>query len=63
MSELKIGDKIRVIIPSSVFYGEVVELVEITKTRYYFTNENHPRGTFSILKNEQSGFKQVGVEA
>lgn len=50
MSELKIGGKAKVIETWSVFYGEIVELVDETDTVYIFTNDKHKRGRLIVAK-------------
>ena len=59
---MKIGDKIKVTLRCSIFYGEILELVETDSRKYYFTNENHPRGRFVIGHDETAGYERLERE-
>lgn len=53
---MRIGAKAKVIETWSVFYGEVVELIEETDNAYVFVNAKHKRGTLTVRKNVAHGF-------
>ena len=53
---MRIGAKARVKDWRSVYYGEVVNLIEETDNEYIFANEKHKRGTLIVNKSLAYGF-------
>lgn len=53
---MKIGDKAKVIDWRSVYFGEVVELIDETNDMYFFANKKHKRGTLTVNKSYAHGF-------
>ena len=58
-----IGAKAKVIEMWSVFFGETVELVDETDTKYIFTNDKHKRGKLIVPKNSVDDYVEWECES
>lgn len=58
---IKVGDKIRIIDPYSVFYGEILTVQDVKGGRFVSTTPAHPRGK-CICSLQQHGSYWVYVD-